>query len=510
MLKIALLIILSFNVTQYEKEFYQNPTSSNRVFATLIAFYRSHNNYNKILDLTSYGLKKHPDDWKLARYHVEALIRLNEMDSAVKFTNVFFSRPRPIPAYQAFYSQFYFRGQREFALNILKWARKTYHSDSLFAREFYYDNLWNKNFEGALYELFNFYLQTRSITLLRQEFSRIERFLDEQTVTNVVNKWLSRHPGHNEVNLVLADYYMRHNKPGLMLQALEKSGWTKDLSKYVKYLVAAGMVQQADSLLKRAKKDGNYYLLKGLILSGEGKFRDAVEYYKKAYQKFRIREARDSLVALAFRIGHYKTVLKFADRNNLELRLRALLAMSDDSTFKDFAKRNMSDVSLYYLGLYFLLTGERDSSSTYWNKLATKYPASPYLYHVFFYREILDNFGKSKIAEVFFRAESLVIRRNLEGARVLLGSKIAGDTLGLLHYELANVYLEMGKPNEAFSEFKNTGDNFSNFISPFSYFRAYFIASERLHDQELARKIAKKLITRYPESPYAAAMRALI
>ena len=510
MLKIALLVILSFNVTQYEREFYQNPTSSNRVFTTLIAYYRSHNNYHKILELTSYGLKKHPDDWQLARYHVEALLRLNEQDSAIKFSEAFFSHPHPRPAYKAFYSQFYFRGQRELALKILRNARRAYNSDSLFAREFYYDALWNKNFEGALYELLNFYLQTHSITILRQEFSRLERFLDEKSISSVIKKWLARHPGHNEVYLILADFYMRHDRPELMLMALKRSGWTKTISNYVKYLISVGMIQEANSLLNKAQKDGNYYFFKGIILAREGKFTEAIKFYKKAYTKFKVREARDSLLTVAFRTGDYKTVLKFADKNKPELRLKALLALNMDSAFKTFAHRNLSDASLYYLGLYFLVMREKDSSDVYWDKLATKYPASPYLHHVFFYREIIDNFGKSALANVFFKAESLVIRRDLETARVLLMRELANDTIGLLHYELARLYLEMDKPNEAFSEFTNTGDKFSNFISPFSYFRAFIIARDQLRDMELAKDVAKKLISKYPTSPYASAMRALL
>lgn len=510
MVKLALLALLSFNVAQYEKEFYKNPSSSNRVYFTLFSYYRSHNKYHKILELTYYGLKRYPDDWKLARYHVEALLRLDKEDSAIKFSETFFNHPRPIPAYQAFYSQFYFRGHRDIALKILEKARHAYNSDSLFAREFYYNKLWDKNFEGALYELLNFYLQTHSTPLLRQEFERIEKFLDEKTISSVIKRWLDRHPEHREVNLILADYYMRHNQPEQMLVALKESGWTKNISKYIKYLISVGMYQEADSLINGAKKDGNYYFLKGIILANEERFKDAMRFYKKAFKSYKLREAKDSLLNLALQIGDYKTVLKYTDKSHLEFKLIALLALNMDSIFKSFAKNNESDTTLYYLGLYFLLTGKEDSSIVFWNKLTTEYPASPYLYKVFFYREILENYRNSTITKTFFKAESLVMRGNYRIAKVYLIKELTKDTLGLLHYALANLYNEMGKPNEAFSEFTETGDKFSNFISSFSYFRAFIIAKERLHDLELAREVGRKLINKYPNSPYAAAMRAIL
>ena len=511
MLKIALLIFLSFNPSQYERAFYENPTSRNPVFNTLIAYYRSHGNYNKILEITGFGLRRHPDDWKLAKYYTEALLKSGRKDSARVFADTYLKRKLPAQAYRDFYGIFYFSYDRQFALQILRKAREIYHSDTLFAREFYYDNLWNKNFEGALYELFNFYLQTHSMTLLRQEFSRIERFLDEKTIQSTIDKWLRRHPGHPEVRIVLADYYMRHNRPELMVQELERSGWTKDISSYVKYLISAGLVDRANSLLDKVqKKDGHYYFLKGIVLSKLGAKQKAINFYKKAASKFNIKEARDSLLSLAFKIGDYKTVLKFSNRNNLEIRLKALLALEEDSAFVKEATSNPSDVSFYFLGLYYFLIGKPDSSSEYWNRLLTRYPQSFFAHQVFFYREIMDNFKKGKVIKVFFLVDSLIMRRDLETARLIIKKEIPSDSTGLLRFELAKIYEEQGKINEAYSEFSKAGDETSTFISPFSYFRAYFIALRKLHDRDLAESVARKLINRYPESPYAAAMRAIL
>ncbi len=512
MLNIFLAILISLNISDYEKKFYENPTSRNRVFNTIISYHKSRGNYKEILDLTEYGLKRYPNDWKLARYYCEALIRMGRRDSAFSFAQNYFKKTRPITAYRAFYNLFYFSGNKDLAMEILDTGRKVYKSDSLFAREFYYDNLWNKNFQNALYELLNFYLATGSLSLLRQEFGRIEKFLDEKSINRIVGDWIKKHPEHKEVRLILADYYLRHNKPDLMMKELRLSGYTKNLTDFAKYMISLGRYASADSLLDlEKKKTGKWYFLKGVILAKLGKFKESKDFYLKAYRTFRVKEAADSLIAICFyKLKDYDTVIKYASGSNVEFKYRALLALSEDSKFLALVRNDKTDRALYYAGYYFFVIGQPDSTRLYWNRLIKNFPESPYLYKVFFYRELEDVYGQKKELGLFRKIDSLLLRNKLDEAKVLILKHIENDKLGLVRFEYARLLYLRGDFSDAFAEFSRVGDSVRSFLSPFSYYEAYLIARTNLNDHELAKTIAKKIIDKYPESPYAAAMRALL
>lgn len=512
MLNVLLVILITFNISDYEKRFYENPNSKNPAFNTVISYYKSRGNYKEILDLTEYGLRKYPDDWKLARYYCEALIRMGDRDSAFSFAQNLFKKRRPIPAYRAFYNLFYFSGNKDLAMEILSNGRKVYKSDSLFAREFYYDNLWNKNFQNALYELLNFYLATGSLTLLRQEFGRIEKFLDEKSINRIVEDWINKHPGHREVRLILADYYLRHDRPDLMMKALRLSGYTKNLTDFAKYMISLGRYVSADSLLDlEKKKTGKWYFLKGVILAKLGKFKESKNFYLKAYRTFRIKEAADSLVSMCFyKLKDYDTVIKYSSGSNVEFKYRALLALTKDNQFLALVRDSKTDLALYYAGYYFFVMGLPDSAHLYWNRLIKNFPESQYLYKVFYYRELEDVYSQKKELGLFRKIDSLLIRNNLDEARVLILKNIENDELGLVRFEYARLLYIEGDFSDAFAEFSRVGDTVQNFLSPFSYYEAYLIARKNLNDQDLAKEIARKIIDKYPESPYAAAMRALL
>ncbi len=512
MLNFLLIIFISFNISNYVKEFYENPSSKNRVFNTIVSYYKSRGNYKEILDITEFGLKRHPDDWKLARYYCEALIRMGERDSAFAFARNYFKKKRPVPAYRAFYNLFYFNGKKNLALDILRSGRKVYHSDSLFAREFYYDNLWNKNFQNAFHELLNFYLATRSLTLLRQEFGRIEKFLDEKNIKNIVSEWIRKHPDHREVRIILADYYMRHKRPDMMMRELRLSGYNNNLTEFARYMISIGKYASADSLLNMEKKrNGKWFFLKGIILAKLGKFKKSKYYLIKAYKTYRISEAGDSLVSICFfKLKDYDTVIKYSSPTNKEYRFRALLALSRDSEFLTEVKRDKSDKGLYFAGYYFFIIGKPDSARMYWNRLVKNFPESPLLFKVFFYRELQDVFGNNKEMSILRRIDSLLLRNMIDEARALISENIENDTLGLVRFEFARMLLLKGNYNDAFAEFKRIGDLTHNFLSPYSYYQAYLIARKKLNDADLAKSVAEKVIDKYPESPYAAAMRSLL
>ena len=512
MLNLLLLILISFNISDYEKRFYENPSSKNRVFNTLISYYKSRGNYKEILDLTEYGLKRYPYDWILAKYYCEALIRMGSRDSAFNFAKHYFKKKRPIHAYRAFYNMFYFNDNKNLAMKILNIGRKAFNSDSLFAREFYYDNLWSKNFQNALNELLNFYLATSSLTLLRQEFSRIERFLDEKSINNIIENWIKRHSAHQEVRIILADYYMRHEKPDLMVKELKLSGYTRNLTEFAKYMISIGKYSSADSLLDLAKKrDGKWYFLKGLIMERIGEFQKSKNFLVKAYKTYKVKEAGDSLVSLCFfKLKDYYAVIHYASDDNFEFKYRALLALSRDTDFLALVRKDFKDRALYYAGYYFFVIGKPDSARLYWNKLIKNYPESPYLFRVFFYRELEDIYGKNDKLKLFRQIDSLLLRNKLEMAKDIILKNIDVDTLGLIRFEFARMLYLGGNYNDAYAQFRRVGKSVENFLSPFSYYEAYLIAVEKLNDRELARSVAKEIIDRYPDSPYATAMRALL
>ncbi len=474
---------------------------------TKIARFRASNQYRKIVEFADYILKKYPDDFEFFKYKIEALNKLGKRDTLKTLINMYLSKKRSPSVYRNLYSFLYFSVDKDFALDVLKKGRKALGSDTLFAREFYYTSLWNRDFKQALYELFNFYLQTRSITLLRQEFRRIEKFFDENTVKEVINRWLKLHPDHREVKIVLADYYMRKGRPREMLKELKESGYTRNLKEFAKYLISTGDYTHADSLLKlETLRDGAWYFLRAQVLAKLGNYRKSANLYKIAYEKFRVKDARDSLLSLLFfRLKDFNSVLRYSGPED-ELRIRALLALGKDQEFLKISPAG--EVQLFYRGLYFFLSENPDSAGYYWEKLARRFPASKYLYRAFFLREIQDNFGKTEVFKKFLSVENLILRWRIDSAEATLRS--VQDTTGLMKFELARIQELRGDYELSVATYLGLAKERSNFLSPYAYFRAFRIASERLKNPELAGKIGKKLIEEYPRSPYAAATRSLL
>lgn len=494
---LSLLLIFQVNLEISKKE-----------ARTKIAQLRARGQYERVIQIADLILKKNPDDFEFFKYKIDAFNRLGKRDTVRLLIDRYLSRKRSPRVYRDLYSLLYFSGGKDFALEILKKGRETLGSDTLFAREFYYLNLWDRNFPDALYELFNFYLQTGSITLLRQEFGRIEKFFDEQTIRRILTKWLRKHPDHREVRIILADYYLRKGKPEEMLKELRLSGYTKNMKDFARYLISIGDYLRADSLLDlENKKDGSWFFLKAQVLSKLKRYREAADFYKKAYFKFKIKGAGDSLVTLLFfRLRDFDSVLKYAGRND-ELRIRAILALGKDSLL--FKMDRSNETVLYYLGLLYFVRDMPESAGIYWNRLASRFPASRYLYNVFFLKEIQDNFGNSDIFKKFLDVENLLLRWEIDSALEVVRSAIH-DTTGVMKFELAKIQELREEYELALATYTRVGDGSKSFLSPYAYFRAFRIAQDRLKNAEIASEIGKKLIERYPTTPYAAAVRALL